>query len=210
MMNELKKKDNYVVIPSNGTFILGTQPPIIKEDEYLNKNFEENIRVFGPYKVFSPSFQKEEVVMPVNKITEDADFEKKEDSFFDSISGTLGAAILGPVLGSAITKLAGVPIDQSGHITQIAKEAIHAGHIMMEVADDSNEKNALNNVEQKINAKNNSVRRFGVDGAIPDSKEMSMIVTEKASRTKFSNLSSQEQFESRHGGKIVYGKNGKK
>lgn len=219
MMEDLKRRSNYVVIPSNGSSILGSHPPAIKNDDhYMNENFKDNIRVFSPYKVFSPKMQNNDkkpvIVQPITKSPEPEDNNNNQgESLFDSLSGTIGAAVIGPVLGAALSKTVGLSSAQSKIATELAKEALHVGHVALEISDNSvkpDEDKLNNSVKQVINPKNNAIRTFGIDGAIPDKEEVVKNLAERESRTKFINLSAQEQFAARHGGKVVFGKNGKR
>lgn len=219
-MNEIQsQKENYRVFSPNGN-ILKTAPN--EESAIPNPEFENNIKVFGPFKTYAamPALKPEvlqnaKVDNKGNLLDENGEPLINETSLTDSLSGSVGAMILGPVIGTALGQHMNLSHQMTEKAIGLSEKAIHIGLDAIEVSDSlKDNKVAKQSTVQVANATVNTSYVFGVGGVqIPDRMEASQRMEGKVeaqakeSKTNKINLSESDKFQARHS---TYGKRGKK
>lgn len=218
-MNEIQQqRENYRVFSPNGN-ILKTAPT--DDVSMENPGFEKEVKVFGPFKAYTalPALKPEvlenaKVDDKGNILDEQGQPLINESSLTDSLSGSVGAMILGPVIGTTL----GQNLHLSQHMTEkvigLTEKAIHVGLDAIEISDSSKENKANKNTVQVANSTVNTSYVFGVGGVqIPDRMEASQRVEDKVAmqakedKTNRINMSETDKFNARHS---TYGKRGKK
>lgn len=218
-MNEIQQqRENYRVFSPNGN-ILKTAPA--DDISMENAGFEKEVKIFGPFKAYTalPALKPEvlenaQVDDKGNILDEQGQPIINESTLSDSLSGSVGALILGPVIGTAL----GQNLHLSQHMTEkvvgFTEKAIHIGLDAVEISDSSKENKVNKSTVQVANATVNTNYVFGAGGVqIPDRMEATQRVEDKVAmqakedKTSKVNMSENDKFKARHS---TFGKSGKK
>lgn len=206
------KNDSYVLFSANGTIVKNS--PDVENNP--KESFNQDVRVFGPFKnVPTPVLpakndNKNDDSEPVQEISYDEGGNPlppvdNSAGISDSLSGGVGAMILGPIIGQALGNALHLNPAAAHQLTDWIEKGIHVGLDAVEISDSSNKKPSqqINNISDQ-NMKNLIINNRGNISNIQDlNQNMKVFNASKEQSTSSVNMTAQQKFDAKH---RVFGK----
>lgn len=208
------KNDSYVLFSANGTIMRDT--PNVENNP--KENFNQDVRVFGPFKNIpapSPSPTKgSDDVQNDESPEQEVSYDEAGNplppvdnsaGISDSLSGGVGAMILGPIIGQALGNAMHLNPAATHQLTQWVEKGIHVGLDAVEITDSSSKKptQQVNNISDQ-NVRNLVINNRGNIASIQDLNEnVKVFSASKDQNTSTMNMTAQQKFDAKH---RVFGK----
>ena len=142
------KNDSYVLFSANGTIMRDT--PSVESNP--KESFNQDVRVFGPFKNIptpTPSPKKDNGVQSEEEPEQEISYDEggnplppvdNSAGISDSLSGGVGAMILGPIIGQALGNSLHLNPAATHQLTSWVEKGIHVGLDAVEISDSSSKK----------------------------------------------------------------------
>lgn len=206
------KNDNYAIFSPNGT-IMRSSPsgePNIKND------FMNEVRTFGPFQTVTPKpapTPKMTLGLPPTPEPEISYDEggnplppiENGEGIADSLSGGVGAMILGPIIGHMLGNAMHFNPAATQQLTGWVEKGIHVGLDAIEISDSMKDKptQQISNTSDQ-NVKSLVINNRGNISSMPDlNQNVKVFSASKDQNTNTLNMTAQQKFEAKH---RVFGK----